>query len=91
MNILAGCTTTKFWGDIVISVDSTPVGGDVKLAKQLFLGDDNSGVTLALHRSGAVSMVCPTRKRTGAAVRVAWRDARRGRSFFLGSGLGRGL
>jgi len=51
-------------GDIVISVDGTPVGGDVKLAKQLFLGDDNSGVTLALRRGGAVKNVHLLRGKT---------------------------
>jgi C-terminal processing protease CtpA/Prc len=51
-------------GDIVMSVDGTPVGGDVKLAKQLFLGEDNSGVTLALRRGGTVKNVHLLRGKT---------------------------
>lgn len=51
-------------GDVVISVDGTPVGGDVKLAKQLFLGEDNSGVTLALRRGGTVKNVHLLRGKT---------------------------
>jgi C-terminal processing protease CtpA/Prc len=39
-------------GDVVVTVDGTPVGGDVKYAKQLFLGDPETGVTLGLKRNG---------------------------------------
>lgn len=39
-------------GDVVTTVDGTPVGGDIKYAKQLFLGDSETGVTLGLMRNG---------------------------------------
>ena len=51
-------------GDVVVSVDGTPVGGDVRLAKQLFLGEDNSGVTLALRRGGNIKSVHLLRGKT---------------------------
>jgi len=41
----------------VVSVDGTPVGGDVKYAKQLFLGEAETGVTLGLKRNGQVRNV----------------------------------
>jgi len=44
-------------GDVVESVDGTQVRGDVKLAKQLFLGDQDTGVTLGLKRDGASKSV----------------------------------
>lgn len=44
-------------GDIVVSVDDRPVGGDVKLAKQLFLGDAETGVTLGLRRGNGDTAV----------------------------------
>jgi hypothetical protein len=42
---------------VVESVDGTAVRGDMKLAKQLFLGDQDTGVTLGLTSDGGSKSV----------------------------------